>query len=322
MKQRMRLIQKIQGIVLMVVVLILAGCTQIETIVPEHRVGVEGVELVFPNFPSGPFYEGEQVADFEIDVENRGAYDVDKAFVLLRVASPLSLGKEKKEVAQAIPLNEKLEGRFGLEDKGDVKTVISQINIPATGAVVTGDEQEYSLQSFVCYKSRAQADLSGCVGARRGLESCNFEELNQEIELPSGQGGPVAITDVSQRIIENEKGIQTSFEITIQNMQGGEVFAPDLEVDVACQKVNKQSFKVVASFKGKPLICKAVKETAAVKDVADHFTIGTEPVVLKCDTMDPIEKGAAFTTELVIKLDFVYRDQGETQTITVNRIVN
>jgi len=303
------------------VCIIIAGCVE-EPETYDPRVGVRGLELSFPDFPEGPFFTGEPPQTFEIMLENRGAYDIsyDDIFLFMKTRNPLSFSDVGAKDKLTIKPIQDLPGRIAYDSVGGIEHFFSTIYIPTPEQLSGTDEETYIIQSSLCYSYKTEVDVIACVGKRSGPDSCKFEDLTQSINLTPGQGAPVAVTAIEERIIESADGVGISFVITIQNMQDGQVYTPKISVEDLCSDPIAEPSKIKL---GKVLLSDKELECSGLtteKAEDNHFMFYTNPIKILCKVPELYtELPNYYRTLLSFNLEYVYLVSRADNYVTVQR---
>jgi hypothetical protein len=136
----------------------------------------------------------------------------------------------------------------------------------------------------------------------RGLNK-NKPCTAKPVALSGGQGGPVAVTKVSSVMAPEGDMVRPYFEINIQNLGVGTVFAKDA-VMLACLRgpgpLNIGEVIVRAEVQGNDLVC---TPSVARLDPSKDATV----ICKFAEAKYGVESGT-FSTILIVELDYGYKD--------------
>jgi hypothetical protein len=198
--------------------LLLAACQgggKVEPKPQDFRTGSQGVVLQFiPNVPPQRIYDTEQTFNAQLDVFNRGAFEVGGP------GDRIYLTGFDPSVISGIPTSgvqlPRIEGKssFNLEGGRDVVTFQGSIR------AITADKIPLPLQATTCYEYETQASANVCVDPNPFAPS-----VRQRVCTPANvglgsQGAPVAVTNIE---LEARPG-KTIFRVNLANVGGGDAF--------------------------------------------------------------------------------------------------
>jgi len=294
--------------------LFLLGCAFQTSQETDYRVGYAGLNLEYITFPDYQVYEKE---DFlvQIKAENRGAYDLDKGVIVLGYPSSF---------IQAEP------GRFSVSQVlhgSSVGFPIGEANFYdaefKAKPIFAAEKQSFDITATACYKYTNVAEMLACVGPRTGLGSCNFKQLNRNLNLSRGQGSPLAVTEVEETIIEMGQGkVIPRFRIVVANMGKGNVFRnPATNVEKMCSSsgvgddLNRFDFAIQLS---KDYTYDSKSPGQGRFSCPAKFKLEDDKVELICSLKEPIDAGNTYSTLFKIQLDYGY-STSITKQVTVAR---
>ena len=211
-------------VVILLVLLVLAvSCDfdfdQKDKGLPDYRVGYDGLKMTFVDTPEYDLYEKDLFV-LQIDLQNKGAYSIDDG--IMRITYPPQLIKLRTgDAKRKIPL---MQGKSFFNPQGGFVDMPEVFDFEA-GKIPGEAAVRATVTANACYHYKSQATLLACVGPRMGPGTCNFNDLNVELNLSQGQGAPLVISHVDESIspIDEETSALT-FQIEIANMGKGEVF--------------------------------------------------------------------------------------------------
>jgi hypothetical protein len=299
----------------------------------DFRKGVAGVEIKFmPNSPPTELYASD---DFSGDsyftvtamLDNKGAYDIQEGILVFGYEEDyLELkGWDTKFYGntQTLPeknkLSYKLDGKSIAFPKGE-KTMIS-LEAKALPLEKLSSTHDTFVTLTTCYKYMTNANIPVCInnpqyGLLSNVDACQ----NKEIIKESGQGGPVAVTEVETLLggKDNLGKIKPMFLITVRNKGNGEALDFFMIQD-ACKasSLGKEDLNIVfveATLGNRVLVCdpyrlKIKKQSA-----------GNAKAIVRCTFKEGLEPGEInFETPLNVKLYYGYTNS-VSKKITLNKI--
>lgn len=214
---------------------------------PLH-VGQEGISLSFlANLPPNKFYapeEGEEV-EFEvgIDIANKGAYAITSGYLAIGLERDyVQFGKWNLEdqsrfsqidiAGQRLLFN--LLGKSPIDPLGERATVTASLT-PLPLDRLT-EQHMTTILVTACYPYATEASAQVCIDA----DVYNTKPIEKvcspaTVTLSGGQGAPVAVTQVEERILSSGGGeyIRPQFIIHIKNVGRGTIVRQD-KVETAC----------------------------------------------------------------------------------------
>ncbi len=281
-------------IVLMLCSLVLASCGAFggkgdQSKLVNYRQGVSGVELkLLQNMPpkeileKGPFRIGVQV-------NNKGAYDVS-----IGELTVVGINEAWNQLAITGIEMPTLRGRSLTAPEGDFYVAeFSGKNI----AMPPGLEQ-YPVKFWVVvkynYESIAQLDV--CINPEVivGIGKSVDCKVKDSASL-SGQGAPVAVTKVEERVIPGNEQMSVEFTFYVENKGKGEVVTPIRVGDVNL----------------------ANRRMSCAPDVIEARDLEEKRNKVNCIISEPLK--SPYTTTLSVALDYTYeiKEKGE---FTVRRL--
>jgi hypothetical protein len=186
---------------------------------PDYRIGYDGLKMKFVDTPDYDLYEKDLFV-LQIDLQNKGAYSIDDG--IMRITYPPQLIKLKTgEVKRKIPV---MQGKSFFNPQGGFIDMPEVFDFEA-GKVPGEAAVRATVTANACYHYKSQATLLACVGPRMGPGTCQFDDLNVELNLSQGQGAPLVIDRVDESISPiDEDTSALTFQIEIANAGQGEVF--------------------------------------------------------------------------------------------------
>jgi hypothetical protein len=311
------------GLIAFLIILAVSGCGPASSIT-EVRVheGTDGLKMNFlGKNPPDEAYEGERITMI-IELRNKGAYGIEYNKGLL------VLGIEQEYVSAPgefvkNPILFSLDGRSLYDPIGGfdrktipltVKTLGPQIETITTNVAVTA-----------CYPYRTEAAAQVCVDSdiysqRQQEKVCTPQTLSMGTiqregqELPRGQGAPIAVTKIEQKMMPHERDdmIKPSYMIYVKNMEDG--LPVDIDsYDKACAGVGmqKRTLNVVKAnvFLTDRSVQTQLNCTPKVIQAgkAGYIKLEKEEDFIRCAYEEGIPKSlGTYTTPLIIDLDYGY----------------
>jgi hypothetical protein len=309
---------------IIIMILLVSGCgprsENLDVIVHE---GIEGLEINFlERSPPDESYEGDRFP-VTVELRNKGATDIppDKGILVLGVE------QEYVEIPSSYIENPVilfgLEGRslynpIGGMDRRTVELTTKKLGpqmevITSTVAITT------------CYPYKTEATAQVCVdtdiyGEKMQEKVCTPNDLSMGTierdgeELPRGQGAPIAVTKIEQKMLSHERqdSMKPTYVIHVQNMGNGVPIDID-GYEKACEgassqkkTVNVVKANVFLSDRTNQLDCKPKLEASST-DKAGYIKLEGGEDTIKCELKEGILKAyGTFTTPLIIDLDYGY----------------
>jgi hypothetical protein len=306
-------------LIALIVSLFLASCEFQEPVGPivvNYRVGYDGADIRFSIFPELEVYENEKF-NVQLETWNRGAYDIDNAFMVLNFDRSAFIG----DTSGIFRITEEINGRSVSYPEGEFATS-PIINLTAKKIFLT-DYQKFDFIAKICYGYSTQATIEACIGKKTGYRSCDFEDLNKGLNMSNGQGSPLAITQVDEQIVELGDKIKPRFTFVIENKGSGQVVRdPEKNIEPLCIGYGLGE-RVLDRFDLKLQLSTNYFYDSR-SDVNSFTCRPTVPELengkaeITCTLNDELEAGPAYITPLITELIYGYTDQAR-QELTVRR---
>jgi hypothetical protein len=283
--------------VLVVLLLLLAGCGMFGTKTPEEsiHVGTQGLVLTLDTAtPPQKIFMGDPFS-LVGTIANKGAADVDNGV--------LSVGIEDDFVAMDGPRVKqvRLTGRSALNPMGQTQTLrldMTSKALPAMTETVTTN-----ILLSLCYPYKTVASVPVCLDTDLENKVKNKPCTMGSVSLGGGQGGPVGVSRVDQamRASEDTTKAVPMFTITVDNLGDGQVLAPESVADACTGKpVQGMNHANVHVFLVDQELSCSKQGTATVS-----FQPGQN--VVRCSLPDGITKTAgAYNSVLRVEVDYGY----------------
>lgn len=283
--------------------LFLIGCqTEQDVNVDEtnYRTGTQGVVMYFlPNAPPDKVYDGDSM-EVMVELENRGAYpesDIFRGKLEISGFDPNAI-RGQWERGNDIPST--LRGRSRDYPDGGYE-VMTYLDNHGVKVPFGGPEYEATILVTSCYEYKTLADPVVCIDPEpyKVIEEEKVCHFDDPISVGGGQGAPVAITRIEERVSSDH----IIFDIYIANVGDGKVidwssyeYCP---FELELKDVNRVRLNARLPFDSNPQCTPSGS--------------GSEPIRLReggtgfvtCKFRKP-ETGSAFKSPLHIELDYVY----------------
>ncbi|NQU98340.1 hypothetical protein HQ533_02645 [Candidatus Woesearchaeota archaeon] len=295
---------------LALLLLILTSCSS-GTYNPERinvYVGTKGVEIEFiGDSPPREVYEN---TDFPLAVfiSNKGTFSLDGETYkgLLSYTYDPFYFRPTEGTSSSDELEFALEGKSYLAPDGFFETKILPI---FRVKPIEGQRESPRTELFVsvCYPYRTKLTDEVCIDTSHLTQDARERVCETQDKLYTGQGAPVAVTNVEVEMQATRQVMQPSLLIKIENKGSGMVLAPvtELELPKACElqkdtdkKGNWNQVKVTAHLSNSKLSC--FPETVNLRD-EKGFTRCTLPA-----NTEFYGGSLNYHATMVIDLDYVY----------------
>jgi hypothetical protein len=296
--------------------------------VPERPVdirvheGTEGLKMDFlESSPPDEVYVGD-IFPVTLDMQNKGAYDIERGVIALGIEEGYVEIRSPEYMDKLLGFD--ILGRSAYDPIGgiDRKTIV----LKARGLDPQSETHTTTVAVTTCYPYKTEATAHVCVdtdiyGQRQAEKVCTPQTLGMGIikrggqELPRGQGAPIAITKIEQKMMmhpENDELIKPQFMIYVKNMGDG------LPIDVgvyeeACTAtgISNQAWNVVGarvylSDRSVQLNCTPKLEPGSGSK-AGYIKLEKQEDFIKCTLEEGISKAmGTYTTPLMIDLIYGY----------------
>lgn len=202
------------------------------------RTGREGLAIDFlDNTFSSEVFEDTPVF-IGLRIENKGATDVEGAKIVVSTERDLIEDFDNSLIVD-------LTGRSKYFNQGEVK--IKNLELKTKKIPVT-EKIDSKVRVDICYPYRSFLSTPVCIESDY---THNYEDVPKECppherSFSSGQGGPVAITEVNSKMMPSKNGVTPVIEITVEDKGKGSVINKD-NFQQACssQKYGSENFGVV-----------------------------------------------------------------------------
>jgi len=305
--------------------IIIAGCgptsTNLEINIHE---GTDGIEMNFiDRSPPDEAFEGERMP-LTIEIRNKGAVDIENNKGLIVVGVEREYVSAPSEYFEN-PITFTLNGRSLYDPIGGMDRITVPLTVESLGPQVETITSVVAITS--CYPYRTDATAQVCIDSdvyneRQQDKVCTPQTLSMGTvelegqELPRGQGGPIAVTRIEQKIQSHDSPdrIRPTYLIYIQNMGDG------LPIDIdsyenACGGVTamKRTLNVVKANvyisdknTNTQLDCNPKLDSTS-SGLSGHLKLDNNEDFIRCELTGGVLKSlGTFTTPLIIDLEYGY----------------
>lgn len=308
------------AVLLALVLVFISGCGPLQTETPRVHEGTEGLSIEFmEKSPPDEVYVGD-VFPVTLDMKNKGAYDIETGILVLGIEKEyVSVQTEEFKKAVSFDMN----GRSLYDPIGGIDRKTIRLK---AGALDPQSETHTTMVAVTtCYPYRTDASANVCIdtdifGQRMAEKVCTPQTLKMGTvqlegqELPRGQGAPIAITKIEQKMLphEDEQRIVPQFMIYVKNMGDGLPVELSSYQD-ACRAtgvskglLNVVGARVYLSDKSVQLNCKPkLVENSPSKE--GYIKLEKKEDFIKCSLEEGVSKDwGTYTTPLIMELDYGY----------------
>ena len=245
-------------IALMLCLFMLSGCSllnQGNSVKAPEKVfsGTDSLSLSIAEAPlSKPFLspkEGVVPVQFALSLQNKGASDIEEGYVTMNsIEGKLDIKGWTAQLGEVTPIGSegrkfsfKLKGKSQEAPQGETTVARASIDLLPLQEGRQEDTSEIWITSCYDYRTTAVADV--CIdndidNTKNIKKTCSLEDIS----LSSGQGAPIAVTEIRQQIRYDTEAklVIPSYMITVKNSGRGDVFLP-YEAESACGGTAKES---------------------------------------------------------------------------------
>ena len=310
------------AILILIASLLVAGCMgpTTEPTAPAHE-GTDGLQIEFiSRSPPDEVYV-QDIFPLSIEIRNKGAYDITNGKLLFGVEEEyINIPSEYKEDL----INFNLNGRTAYDPIGGI--VRETVQLSARSLDPQSETHTTIVSVTACYPYKTEATAQVCVdtdifGQRQEEKICTPTTLSMGTyteggqDLPKGQGAPIAITKIEQRMLQhptNTEAIKPEYTIYVKNMGGGLPVASRYYQN-ACRAtgvprdaLNVVGARVYLSDRSMQLDCKPKLDPNSA-DKMGHIKLEKDEDFIKCELSEGVAKTAGtFNSPLMIDLDYGY----------------
>ncbi len=295
---------------IIIALLLLSGCGQKQAKKDsdsDYKTGTEGLAMSFVDGAPPDKMSISSKYVMGVEISNNGAYDVvdgilafnlEEDYMMMESWGSASLQKNELD-KRKVSFN--LAGKTAYNPNGE-KGIVT-LNVKTNSLEQQTETHTANVYATTCYNYRTEFSKTVCVdtdiiNTRKVEKVCTVEDIT----LSGGQGGPVGVTAIKERMSPGEEGQKTkpTFMITIENLGDGEVVATGKQADFCSgTKVQKEDFNVVKIT--------AILGGTKLKCTKDTLTLYEKSAIANCELEEGITKTAdTFSSPLTIILEYGY----------------
>jgi len=255
---------KFKLLLIILLILFVVGCKNNNDIqlpdVVDYHSGTQGLSMKFlENLPPDEVWEDSEFT-ISLELQNKGPTTIENGFIVIGGFDPsyIELGQDQ--------IDFELQARSPSYPEGDYKIVhlkAKNINLPKGT-----EEYPAAFTARAYYDYKTEATINVCINPNiydyEGTDETGCEV--KPIELAKGQGAPIAVIKVEERIspLTNTEGIEIEFKIYIENKADGEVIE-NIKIDEVILtdkklKCNLLELKIDPEDKENSFSCKTTLE--------------------------------------------------------------
>lgn len=278
------------------------------------RTGSQGLEMRFlPNQPPAQIYDDQELA-IQLEVSNKGAETVGGG------EDKIYLSGFDKSILPGIVLNgetlEEMEGKTRYNPIGNMQYITFSSEVaPLKSAGI--DRYPLTLLATACYGYTTTASANVCIDPNpHGPSQRETVCTPQPVGLGT-QGAPIAVSNIDVQSSPR----RTRFQITIQNVGGGDVFKEGANYLARCSPYDSGGLQYddvdYVKLLEVSLPGGAQDITASCKPISkddQHIRLINGQATITCEA--DTSGAAAYVAPLVVKLSYGYR-QTMTKQVTI-----
>ena len=208
---------------LFLILILIAGCSDtvdnsLETI--NFHKGTEGLTMeIVNNLPPEDIWKNSEF-QIGIKLENKGPVEIKSGSITISGLDP------RYSFSDEYTKDFSLNARSYDYPEGDQKII--SFNVKNTGVPVGSDEYAAAFTARAYYDYGTEASVNVCINPNiySYINTVDDACEVQDIADTEGQGSPIAVTKVEERISpisENSGSIEIEFKLTLENLGKGEV---------------------------------------------------------------------------------------------------
>ncbi|MCX8147330.1 MAG: hypothetical protein N3D84_02590 [Candidatus Woesearchaeota archaeon] len=321
---------------LVLISIVFSGCKLLKDkktpLIYNYKVGLQSFSLTFlPGMPPDEIYAPEKdiKSPFQIglSISNNGAYDIKEGFLALAFERDYVRIKRWNVESNVTPIGASgertffsLKGRSQADPYGEQKVILIDAEALPIEKQLSQHQLVFSLTS--CYKYETEASKDACLDTIIGPTTTKKICTVSDLQFSGGQGAPVEVTKVEEKIIQDENSIRPQFIIHIKNSGSGEVVDKD-KISDACSSIqlNYDSFNIVSLDEVK--FSRYSKSNGAIECSPEKIKLkegeGTTRCLLKAGLIKPGDE--SFVAPLTIKLSYGYTQSYSKQMVIKRAII-
>ncbi len=224
-------------IIIIVLALIVISCNPQRPIFSgSDFTGSKGLNFYFDvDAPPNYVYEDSKFSA-RVLVENVGAANVDNAAYVLGVEDQYANFEQKTGMIS-------LYGKSFERPYGDKTHVLLDGEAKSLGTQMEG--LTTTLSFSMCYPYTTQAEVSTCIDTKP-LSKEKKVCIVKEHSFNAGQAAPLGVVKVIPRMVVSDNGVKPQYEITVKNLDEGEILSKDYVYSYCLGKsIPKDAYNVV-----------------------------------------------------------------------------
>lgn len=292
-------------LLLMVLAILLVGCPKSQSFAATNfKTGSSAIDARFIQSSPSSIVFSDSPFEIALELNNKGAYNVvaDQGAINLVTDEGVQLLEGSSQTFSA-------EGRSQNNPDGEI--VVKTFQVKAS-KLTTVEQQASTIQAQLCYPYETELSVDVCIDTdiENKLTKKPCKLTNPSL---SGQGSPIAVTQVQTELIPSAGKLVPRFTLTIANKGSGQVIQEDL-VQTLCQGGAGQRFLPIirvedALISDRRLNCRPTDLN--LKSNVDN------KIICSYDQGFPLSL-TPFTTPLIVRLRYGYF-QAVSKTITIKK---
>jgi len=244
-----------------------------------------------------------------IEIKNQGATNIPLAHVKLSNSQPSFM-----EILQTVQELPNFKGKSMGNPEGDFNML--NFAIINKGIPKTDKSKQFNFIANACFAYETKASTDICITTIsaqdiQGVPACKQEK---EISLSGGQGGPVAVTKVLNRVDSKDGGHDLHITVYYKNVGLGKLVKRD-EYLKACDSGKDSKGLLGANYS---IVLSGQELTACIPPKLDPKDKNGDTAFIHCKIED-IEPTTGYVTPLVIEFEYGYGTKQIEKKITIER---
>jgi hypothetical protein len=298
--------KKIVLSLIIVILIFIVGCGQQDQQTQQDIYsGTKGITMKFlPNTPPSEVFENSELIVL-VEYSNEGAYDVSRGALYLTGYDQSYLfgsGSIEKSFSSSYGA---LRGKSIMFPEGETR--IAQFQTTA-GKPQHIDKFTQRLKLTACYDYKTLATAQVCIDPEAYSQGGGTKICTPGVvTLSGGQGAPIAVTKIDERIAGN----MAYFDIHFRNMGSGEVFVGNPShcyTSIGYNELNRIKVNSVRLSNSGNIYCEP--------NIGSNVVLTNGEGFIKCYANIP-RSGDEYLTNLDIELVYSYRESSPLKTINI-----
>jgi len=310
-------------VIMLIAIVMLIGCNKTGDSDPITREDIyEGSDGLVMEFVKGSpakevfaSYEGqESIFDIGIEVENKGAYDIESGVLTLTLERNY-MDIDEWSTNRLLVSTDENTAIFNLEGKS-TKSLLGDrdvVYIRAKALEIPEKQSETHTSNILfttCYNYKTSLFQTVCVdpdvnNLMVGEKACDVEEISL-----SDQGAPIAVKSVEYDMLPHrfEERIKPLFKINIENVGKGEATRPDIISKVCSgESLDYKDFnliKVSARLSNSDLNCNLLAQDG---NLIGEARLKERKGSVRCALEEGVDKDkGAYLSPLIVEIEYGY----------------